>query len=188
MNEDRYKNIAENIRESIGVVPDFPIEGIQFYDIAILLALPDLWTNIIEAMAEKAQMYRPSVIAGLESRGFLMGVPLALKLGLPFAMIRKKGKLPGATWAQSYDLEYGSAEIEIQKQACGKGDRVLLVDDLLATGGTMAAAVKLIRETQADPVGSLCVIELEGLNGRDKLNAVSCSFESLVSLPVEGIY
>ena len=121
--------------------------------------------------------YHPTVLAGVESRGFLLAAPLALKLGCGFVMLRKRGKLPGATVGYDYDLEYGTDRIEIQADAIEKGARVVVVDDLLATGGTMAAGIKLLQNVGAEVVAAAALIELTFLNGRKKLDV---PFEALV--------
>lgn len=169
-----------NLLEHIRIVPDFPIKGIQFYDLASLLAKPEVWGQVVDMLAEKAKAMNADVIAGIESRGFLSGLPVAMKLGLPFVMIRKKGKLPGDVISYEYDLEYGSDVIELQPDMIGAGKRVVLIDDLLATGGTMAAAEHLIEKAGCDLAGSLCIIELDGLGGADKL---SKPFHALVKAP-----
>ncbi len=167
-----------NIKDHISQVPDFPKPGILFYDIATLLAHPNAWRATIDRLAAIVEPYRPDVLAGIESRGFLVAAPLALKLGLGFIMIRKQGKLPGSTVPHSYDLEYGTDTIEIQSNAVEKGQRVALVDDLLATGGTMQASVELLRMRGAEVVGSACIIELTFLGGRKRLEI---PFEALVA-------
>lgn len=169
-----------NIIDHIRVVPDFPKAGIQFYDIGTLLAHPAAWKYTIEQLAEKARAYKPDFLVGLEARGFLITAPLALELGCGFSMVRKKGKLPGETLSLDYDLEYGADSIEIQAGVIPQGARVLIIDDLLATGGTMNAAEKLMTQAGAEVAGGLCIIELDGLNGRDKL---SCPFEALLNCP-----
>lgn len=169
-------NIADHIR----IVPDFPKAGINFYDIATLLAHPEAWRTTVAALFERISPYRPDIIMGIESRGFLVGAPLALELGCGFGMVRKKGKLPGQTLAHSYDLEYGSDTIEVQQDLIKSGAKVILVDDLLATGGTLAAAETLLTKAGAEVVASFCVIELEGLEGRAKLKA---PFQALLKCP-----
>ena len=166
------------IEDHIRQVPDFPKPGILFYDIATLLAHPDAWRVTVDRLAALVEPHRPQVLAGIESRGFLVAAPLALKLGLGFIMIRKKGKLPGPTVPHSYDLEYGTDTIEIQTDAVAQGQRVVLVDDLLATGGTMQASIELLRSRGAEVVGSACIIELTFLGGRQRLEI---PFEALVS-------
>ncbi|MCC7304717.1 MAG: adenine phosphoribosyltransferase [Alphaproteobacteria bacterium] len=169
-----------NIRDHIRIVPGFPKPGINFYDIATLLAHPPAWRETINLLREKAAPYKPDVILGIESRGFLIAAPLALEIGKGFGMIRKKGKLPGQTLSYKYTLEYGEDEIELQPDLIKQGSKVLLVDDLLATGGTMAAAKNLVERAGSHVVGGLCVIELDGLNGRAKLGY---PFDALLQCP-----
>ncbi len=123
--------------------------------------------------------YQPDVLAGIESRGFLVAAPLALKLGCGFTMVRKEGKLPGQTISHEYDLEYGTDTIQIQDDAIESGQRIVILDDLLATGGTLAASISLFRKVGAEVVGSACIIELDFLGGREKLNDVP--FDALVT-------
>ena len=158
-----------DLKKHIRSIPDFPKPGILFYDISTLLAHPKAWHATIEQMAETIKAYRPDVLAGIESRGFLLAAPLALALGTGFVMLRKKGKLPGTTVRHTYALEYGTDTIEIQADAVEKGKRVVLVDDLLATGGTMAAAVTLLEQVGAVVPAAGCIIELTFLEGRKKL-------------------
>ena len=159
-----------NLKDQIRTVPDFPKPGIQFYDISTLLMHGGAWQETMNRMAEAVAAHRPDILAGIESRGFLVAAPLALKLGLGFIMVRKKGKLPGATVPYTYDLEYGTDTIEIQSDAVQPGQRVVILDDLLATGGTMSAAVQLLRQCGAEVSGGACLIELTFLNGRAKLD------------------
>ncbi len=166
-----------NIQDHIRIVPDFPKPGINFYDIATLLAHPGAWREAIGRLKEKTEAYEPDMLMGIESRGFLVAAPLAHEMGCGFGMIRKKGKLPGETLGLEYDLEYGSDIIEIQPDLIEEGARIMLVDDLMATGGTMQAAEALIQKAGGLVVGSVCIIELDGLGGRDKLSA---PFESLI--------
>ncbi len=165
-----------NLKDHIRSIPDFPKPGILFYDISTLLANAKAWHETIERIAAIARKYKPDMIAGIESRGFLLAAPLALALGTGFLMLRKKGKLPGITVRHTYALEYGTDTIEIQADAIKKGARVLLVDDLLATGGTLAAAVTLLEQVGAVVPAAACVIELTFLEGRKKL-----------SIPVEAL-
>jgi adenine phosphoribosyltransferase len=159
-----------NLKDHIRSIPDFPKPGILFYDISTLLAHAKAWHQAIEQLAEIARKHKPDVIAGIESRGFLLAAPLALVLGTGFIMLRKQGKLPGTTVRHTYALEYGTDTIEIQQDAVKKGARVLLVDDLLATGGTMAAAVTLLEQVGAVVPAAACIIELTFLEGRKKLS------------------
>jgi adenine phosphoribosyltransferase len=167
-------DIAKKIRS----IPDFPKPGILFYDISTLLADADAWSVTMSRLAKAVGRHRPDVLAGIESRGFLVAAPLALKLGLGFVMVRKKGKLPGPTVPYEYALEYGTDVIEIQADAVKPGQRVVIVDDLLATGGTMAAASRLLAQVGANVVGGACIIELSFLNGR---KAFDMPFTSLVT-------
>ena len=131
------------IKDHIRAIPDFPKPGILFYDISTLLAHADAWSVAMGRLAKSVSRQQPDVLAGIEFRGFLVAAPLALKLGLGFVMVRKRGKLPGPTIRYEYALEYGSDMIEIQSDAVRVGQRVVVLDDLLATGGTMGAAVDL---------------------------------------------
>ena len=160
---------ADRIRALIRDVPDFPKEGIVFKDITPILQDPDAHAATIDWMAEQARDLGADLIAGPESRGFIYGSALALKLGLGFVPIRKPGKLPWKTRAVSYDLEYGTDTVEIHEDAASPGQKVLIVDDLLATGGTMAACCELVEGLGAEIVGCLFVVELGFLNGREKL-------------------
>ncbi len=159
-----------DLKKHIRSIPDFPKPGILFYDISTLLAHAKAWHATIERMADALRPYKPDVLAGIESRGFLLAAPLAVALGTGFVMMRKQGKLPGTTVRHTYALEYGTDTIEIQQDAIEKGMRVVLVDDLLATGGTMAAAVKLLEQVGGVVPAAACVIELTFLEGRKKLH------------------
>jgi adenine phosphoribosyltransferase len=167
-----------NLKDHIRSIPDFPKPGIQFYDISTLLAHADAWQVAMGRMARMIQQHQPDVLAGIESRGFLVAAPLALKLGCGFIMVRKKGKLPGNLISHDYALEYGTDTIEIQDDAVKPGQKVIILDDLLATGGTLAASIDLFNKVGAEVVGAACIIELAFLNGRDKLNI---PFDALVS-------
>ncbi|GAB3125831.1 adenine phosphoribosyltransferase [Novispirillum itersonii] len=159
-----------DIKEHIRSIPDFPKPGINFYDISTLLRHPDAWQVTMGRLAKVVGGWRPDVLAGIESRGFLTAAPLALKLGCGFVMVRKRNKLPGATVRYDYDLEYGSDSIEIQADAVEPGQRVVVLDDLLATGGTANAAVQLFRKVGAEVVGVAAIVELNFLHGRDRLD------------------
>ena len=159
-----------NLKDHIRTIPDFPKPGILFYDISTLLMHADAWQATMSQLAEVVRPHRPDLLAGIESRGFLVAAPLALKLGLGFIMVRKKGKLPGRTVPYTYELEYGTDSIEVQEDAVAPGQRVVILDDLLATGGTMNAAAQLLRRCGAEVTGAACLIELAFLNGRDKLD------------------
>ena len=158
-----------DLASTIRSVPDFPMEGILFYDITTLLKNPAALKMSIDQLAEYYQGKNIDLIVGMESRGFIFGVPLAYQLGVGFAPIRKPGKLPAQSIAESYDLEYGSNTLEIHTDAIEKGQRILIVDDLLATGGTAKASCNLVEKLGGDVVGLAFIIELTFLNGRDKL-------------------
>ena len=158
-----------NLKDHIRSIPDFPKPGILFYDISTLLAHAKAWHATIEQLADLIRPHKPDVLAGIESRGFLLAAPLALALGTGFVMLRKQGKLPGITVRHTYALEYGTDTIEIQQDAIKKGARVVLIDDLLATGGTMAAAVTLLEQVGGVVPAAACVMELTFLDGRKRL-------------------
>jgi adenine phosphoribosyltransferase len=168
---------ALDLKDHIRGVPDFPKPGIFFYDISTLLRHPDAWQVAMGRMANLVRGHQPDLLAGIESRGFLLAAPLALKLGCGFVMLRKRGKLPGLTVGLEYGLEYGSDHIEIQADAVQPGQRVMVVDDLLATGGTMAAGIKLLREVGAVVPAAAALIELTFFGGRAKLDV---PFETLL--------
>jgi adenine phosphoribosyltransferase len=159
-----------DLKDHIRGIPDFPKPGILFYDISTLLRHEDAWQVAMGRMARAARAHQPDLIAGIESRGFLVAAPLALKLGCGFIMLRKRGKLPGPTIGLDYALEYGSDRIEIQADAVSPGQRVVVVDDLLATGGTMAAGIQLLRNIGAAVPAAAALIELTFLNGRARLD------------------
>lgn len=159
-----------DLKDHIRPVPDFPKPGILFYDISTLLAHSDAWSVALGRLAKIVARRKPDMLAGIESRGFLVAAPLASRLGLGFAMVRKQGKLPGPTIAHEYDLEYGADAIEIQDDCVQPGQRVVIVDDLLATGGTLAASADLFKKVGAEVVGAACLIELTFLNGRGRLD------------------
>lgn len=166
------------IEDHIRGIPDFPKPGILFYDISPVLKNPDAWRTTIDRLADAVTAQGADLLAGVESRGFLVAAPLALRLGCGFTMVRKAGKLPGRTIPYSYDLEYGSDTIEIQADAVEPGQRVVVVDDLLATGGTMAASIALLRDIGAEVTGAAAIIELTFLGGRRRLDV---PFTSLVA-------
>lgn len=167
-----------DIKEHIRQIPDFPKPGINFYDISTLLAHPDAWQVSMGRLAKKVAAWQPDVLAGIESRGFLVAAPLALKLGMGFVMVRKPNKLPGAVMRHEYQLEYGSDTVEIQADAVRPGQRVVVCDDLLATGGTARAAIDLFRQAGAEVVGVAAIIELSFLAGREKLDV---PFDALIA-------
>ena len=167
-----------DLKNHIRGIPDFPKPGILFYDISTLMRDEDAWQVAMGRLSKVVRAYQPDLIAGIESRGFLMAAPLALKLHCGFIMLRKRGKLPGATVGLDYALEYGTDRIEIQEDAVTPGQRVVVVDDLLATGGTMAAGIQLLRSRGAVVPAVAALIELTFLNGRRRLDV---PFEALVA-------
>ena len=159
----------KELKEYIRNIPDFPEKGIIFRDVTSILQDADGLKLAIDELAKKLEGLEFDVIAGAESRGFLFGMPLAYLLHKPFVPIRKKVMLPCETVEKSYDLEYGTATIEIHKDAIQKGDKVVLLDDLIATGGTMKAAAELVEELGGEVVKALFLIELTDLKGREVL-------------------
>jgi adenine phosphoribosyltransferase len=160
---------AEHLKQYIRDIPDFPQKGVLYRDITPLLANADAFQGVIDALAEHYRAANIEAVVAVESRGFIFGAPLSYALGVPFVMARKFGKLPYATVNVAYELEYGSAVIEIHTDALRPGQRTLIVDDLLATGGTTAATVQLVEKLDATVVGVAFVIELTFLNGRQRL-------------------
>lgn len=169
-----------DISAHIRTVPDFPKPGILFYDISTLLANHNAYRAAIAQMGELAEKYRPDVLVGIESRGFIFAAPLALHMDRGFVMVRKVGKLPGMVVSHDYDLEYGSDTVQIVEDLIPKGARAVLIDDLMATGGTAEASIQLLRKVGAEPVGAVFLIELEGLGGRDRLSVPS---ETVLTFP-----
>ena len=157
------------IRGLIRDVPDFPKAGIVFRDITPVLGDATVFRGMIAAMAEPFRDAQVDRVVGIEARGFLLGAPLAIELGVGFAPVRKAGKLPGDTFAADFELEYAEATIEMHQDALGPGDRVLVVDDVLATGGTLEAAVELVGRSGAVVAGIAVLIELTALDGRARL-------------------
>ena len=160
-----------DLKKYIRSIPDFPTPGVMFRDITPLLKSSDAMKHVIQQMAEPYRDTKVTSVLAAEARGFVFGAPLAMELGAAFIPVRKPGKLPHDTETFHYDLEYGSDSLQIHTDAIEAGDRVLLVDDLLATGGTMAACISLARKQEADVIGAAFVIELTFLNGRSKLNS-----------------
>ena len=158
-----------DLKAHIRDIPDFPKPGILFRDITPLLGNPAAMQYGIDQLAEQVTDYRADYIVGIESRGFIFGMPLAYKLGVGFAPVRKPGKLPAAVHAASYALEYGSDILELHQDAFPTGSRVLIIDDLIATGGTATATAELIEQTGCTVAGFGFLIELVGLGGRAKL-------------------
>ncbi|HJM89159.1 MAG TPA: adenine phosphoribosyltransferase [Dehalococcoidia bacterium] len=165
----------ERWRELIRGIPDFPQPGILFRDITPLLHDSDALRTANDAMAESAREMGATVIAGIEARGFIFGVPVAERLGLPFVPVRKPGKLPGDLESVTYDLEYGQDSLELHRDPAVDGHRVVVVDDLLATGGTAEATAKLVRAVGGEPAGFAFLVELSDLGGRERLEDVAVS-------------
>ncbi|MFM7468497.1 MAG: adenine phosphoribosyltransferase [Vampirovibrionales bacterium] len=161
--------LSQQIQACIKDVPDFPKEGILFKDLMPVLANPEVFHALITTWVEALKPLDVTHIVGMESRGFLFGVPLAHALGVSFVPVRKPGKLPGATYQQTYALEYGEDTLELQQDALTKGSRVVIVDDLLATGGTAGATHALIQQTGATTLGLLFVVALSFLHGETQL-------------------
>lgn len=159
-----------DLKKYIRLVPDFPKKGILFYDISTLLNNAEGWQIATGRLAQDVARFSPDSLAGIESRGFLTAAPLAMRLGCGFSMLRKPGKLPGQTVSFKYGLEYGHDELHIQVGAVKPGERVVVLDDLLATGGTLAASIELLRKVGAEVVGAAVIIELAFLKGREKID------------------
>ena len=172
--EDKLKNIIRD-------VPDFPKPGILFKDISTIMLEPKISKEVIDHLASLYEGQNIDAIAGIESRGFLFGYPLAIALKVPFILIRKKGKLPYKKISYSYELEYGSAEIEMHEDAVGSGQNVLIHDDLLATGGSAAAAAELVKSCGGSIAGFNFLVNLSFLKGDEKLNGYSKNIVNLVS-------
>lgn len=156
----------------IRVIPDFPQPGIRFKDITTLLKNPTVYQAAIDEMKALVKHLEIDLIAGPEARGFVVGAPLALALGVGFVPIRKSGKLPGETVEASYDLEYGKDKLAVHKDAIQPGQKVLIADDLLATGGTIATTINLVNQLGGEVIGAAFLIELGYLDGRDKLGDI----------------
>jgi adenine phosphoribosyltransferase len=167
---DSSRTTRMDLKQHIRSIPDFPKPGILFYDISTLLAHPKAWQTTVHRLAEVLHPRQPDLLVGIESRGFLVAAPLAYELGRGFAMVRKQGKLPGPTARFTYSLEYGTDTIEIQEDAIKPGQRIVVLDDLLATGGTMQAAINLVRQRGGEVTAAACIIELSFLNGRSRID------------------
>ena len=163
--------LTELITAKIRDIPDYPQPGVVFKDITPLLADGQAFSAVVDGLA--GDYGAIDKVVGIEARGFILAAPVACRLGAGFVPVRKKGKLPGPVFAEDYELEYGIATIEVHQDAFGPADRVLIVDDVLATGGTAAAAVEAIRQCGAEPVGVSVQMELGFLSGRDRLAAES---------------
>ena len=159
----------DDLKKHIREVPDFPKPGINFYDITTLLKDPEAFREVIDRMAEQVGETTVDVVVGMESRGFIFSAPLEYKLNAGLVPVRKLGKLPAETIEVEYELEYGTATLEIHSDAIAKGQRVLIVDDLLATGGTVMGTIELVRRLGGEIAGLSFMVELGALKGRDKL-------------------
>jgi adenine phosphoribosyltransferase len=176
-------NVNEYLKRHIRTVPDWPAPGVQFRDITPLLQDPRVFRVLIDAFVHRymAPDLRPDVVAGLDARGFILGSVVAYELGLGFVPIRKKGKLPFTTVEETYELEYGSATVELHTDAVKPGQRVLLIDDLIATGGTMMAGKKLLEKLGASVVEGAAIVDLPELGGSDRIRATGLKLFTLVS-------
>lgn len=164
--------LKDCVSKAVRDIPDFPKKGVIFKDITPLLSDIDLYNKIIDDFVKNFKNKNITKVAGLEARGFLFGISVAQKLNVPFVPIRKKGKLPYKTISAEYELEYGKATIEMHEDAVNENDNVLIVDDLLATGGTINAAIELIQKLNGSVAGCAFVIELLFLNGKEKLKDI----------------
>lgn len=176
-------SINEYLKSQIRTVPDWPKPGIMFRDITTLFENPKAWRMTLDSLVHRYMEQDIDRIGALDARGFLMGSALAYSLNLPLVLFRKKGKLPFETISQEYDLEYGTATLEVHSDTIKPGDKILLVDDLIATGGTLMAAHQLIKKAGASTVEAAAIIDLPDLKGAEKLNAAGiptyclCQFE-----------
>ncbi|WP_353237803.1 adenine phosphoribosyltransferase [Limnohabitans sp.] len=176
-------NLNDYLKSRIRTVPDWPAPGVQFRDITPLLQDPRVFRVLIDAFVHRymAPDLRPDVVAGLDARGFILGSVVAYELGLGFVPIRKKGKLPFTTVEQTYELEYGSATVELHTDAVKPGQRVLLIDDLIATGGTMMAGKKLLEKLGASVIEGAAIVDLPELGGSERIKATGLKLFTLVS-------
>ena len=160
---------APQLASLIDDVPDFPKKGILFKDITTLLKDPPAFTQVIDQMTDMLRAHSPRIVIGMESRGFILAAPIAYRLSAGFVPVRKLGKLPGDVVSTEYDLEYGTNTLELHSDAISPGDRVLVVDDLLATGGTVSATIDLVERLRGEVVAVAFLVELTALRGRDRL-------------------
>ncbi|WP_327357455.1 adenine phosphoribosyltransferase [Streptomyces sp. NBC_01304] len=176
--------VKELLLSRIRDVPDYPQPGVMFKDITPLLADPEAFSALTDALAELCVRHGATKVVGLEARGFILAAPVAVRAGLGFIPVRKAGKLPGATLSQTYDLEYGSAEIEVHAEDLAAGDRVMVIDDVLATGGTAGASLELIRRAGAETAGVAVLMELGFLGGRERLQGAlsGAPLEALITI------
>lgn len=176
-------NVHDFLKAHIRTVPDWPEPGVQFRDITPLLQNPHVFRVLIDAFVHRYMepSMKPDVVAGLDARGFILGAVVAYELGLGFVPIRKKGKLPFDTVEESYELEYGSASVELHTDAVRPGQRVLLIDDLIATGGTMMAGMKLLEKLGATVMEGACIVDLPQLGGSQRIRASGLPLFTLVA-------
>lgn len=173
------EEVVARIKDLVRDVPDFPKAGVTFKDITPLLADPAAFRAVVEALADRFETLQVDKVIGVEARGFIIAAPVAYHLGAGFVPVRKKGKLPFTVHSDTYELEYGFDTLEVHTDSLREGERALVVDDVLATGGTAAATCRLVEKLGGSPVGFGCVLELGFLNGRDKLGPLEV--EALVS-------
>ncbi len=176
------QTVSQYLRSHIRTVPDWPAPGVQFRDITPLLQNPKVFRVLIDAFVHRYMdpALRPDVVAGLDARGFILGSVIAYELNIGFVPIRKKGKLPFTTVQETYELEYGSATVELHTDAVHTGQRVLLIDDLIATGGTMMAGRKLLERLGAHVMEGAAIVDLPELGGSDKLRASGLPLFTLI--------
>ena len=170
-----------NLKDTIRTIPDYPKPGIMFRDVTTLLGQPRAFRRAVDEMVQPYAGTRIDKVAGIEARGFILGGAAAHQLSAGFVPLRKKGKLPWKTMTESYELEYGVDEMEIHEDAIQPGERVLLVDDLIATGGTAEAAIKLLRRAGAEIVAAAFVIDLPELGGADRIRALNCEVQAFMA-------
>jgi adenine phosphoribosyltransferase len=168
-----------NIKDAIRTIPDYPKPGIMFRDITTLLGNARAFRTVVDQLVQPYAGIRIDKVAGIEARGFILGGAVAHQLSVGFVPVRKKGKLPAKTVRQDYELEYGTDTMEMHVDALQPGDQVLIVDDLIATGGTAIAAVKLVEQLKAKPIGASFVVDLPELGGMEKLRALGLRVEAL---------
>ena len=178
----QHRSINQYLRDHIRTVPDWPTPGVQFRDITPLLQDAKVFRVLIDAFVHRYMdtAMRPDVVAGLDARGFILGAVIAYELNVGFVPVRKKGKLPFTTVEETYELEYGSATVELHTDAVKAGDRVLLIDDLIATGGTMMAGKKLLEKLGAHVMEGAAIVDLPELGGSEKLRAAGLSLSTLL--------
>ena len=183
MSSDALSRENSDLAALIRTIPDYPKPGILFRDISTLLLDGPAFRTTIDRLAGVVADRRPELIAGVEARGFIFGAALAYALGVGTLLLRKRNKLPGARIGLDYSLEYGMDRLEMHEDACNHGARVLLIDDLLATGGTARAAVNLLRNAHAEVIGAAFIVDLPDLGGGDRLRADGITVDALIAFP-----